>query len=378
MHDRNKQVLVHFCGTFVLVVITASIMHALEYDTELKGAKEYSRVSNEVLQMMEAGNKTYELYCGGVVSASNCNPTSTSLASAKAYWDDHVSNKFSQTETTKVNGGSQIDVLNFVDSSGSKVCSTGKTKGCFTIIDPAIRTQILQVAGLESWDDAYGGGAAWITPANKEAHAGSINSASFDWAFPSAVFFAMTIVSTIGYGTFSASTDLGLVFTMIYAIFSISYFGYFLTITSDRILMFINWSAKKIYGHGYRIQPVAQLKVLVTVSFLYLFLLSLAGPILGGWSYGDSLYFAVITFTTVGLGDYAPSFDDEKDETYRAIGYFSYALGTLLGLALLSGVLGGITDVFQNVKVTVIGLGGKRRRRIANEVKARFEKKEKD
>ena len=45
------------------------------------------------------------------------------------------------------------------------------------------------------------------------------------------------------------------------------------------------------------------------------------------WSYGDSLYFYVVTFTTVGFGDLTPS------ARYICVPF------TLLGLAAISNIL---------------------------------------
>ena len=257
-----------------------------------------------------------------------------------------------------------------VGDDACKATTATPTAGCFTVIDPSMMPLILQVAGLEDWDDAYGGGGAWTVPAGKQPYEGSMKEDTYDWNLPSAVFFAMTIVSTIGYATFSCSTSLGQMFTMAFAIVSISYFGYFLTITSDRILYFVKWASKKYKGQSYRIKPIAQLKIVCLLSVLFLLFLAVGGPVFAGWRYSDSVYFAIITFTTIGLGDFAPEFDVESDNTIRSLGYFAYALATLGGLALLSAVLGGITDVFQNVRITVLGLGGRRRMRMAEEAKA--------
>jgi hypothetical protein len=432
MHDRNKQVIVHFCGTFVVVVIIASVMHAIEYDAELQGANEYEAATNEVTAFMDTASTAYSEYCGSGTNPTDCAPDSTKLSNAKAKWNDqalgsiktqtgvdilalkyskdmcinmkcHPATIDASTCTTEnkctytaaaggnaatcepdgtcaaVDGsdGGAVDATTCADPCtllkvGDNACAASggsTTVGCFTIIDPDMKSLILQVAGLEDWDDAYGGGGYWDVPDGKQPYEGSMKEDTYDWNLPSAVFFAMTIVSTIGYGTFSCSTALGQMFTMGYAIASISYFGYFLTITSDRILFFIKWASKKYKGHHYRIKPLAQLKIVGVLTLLFLIFLSAGGPVFAGWRYSDSVYFAIITFTTIGLGDFAPEFDVKSGNVIRSAGYFAYAIATLIGLALLSAVIGGITDVFQNVRITVLGLGGRRRMRLAREAK---------
>ena len=67
-------------------------------------------------------------------------------------------------------------------------------------------------------------------------------------------------------------------------------------------------------------------------------------------TFGNGIYFAVITFTTVGLGDFAPphirgSGDDVTGHEVTT----SYALGTVIaivGLALLSALVGAANEEF--------------------------------
>ena len=54
---------------------------------------------------------------------------------------------------------------------------------------------------------------------------GGGDPSNLNWEFPSAVFFIITIVTTIGYGTFAPTTDAGKAFTVIYAFIGIAYFG---------------------------------------------------------------------------------------------------------------------------------------------------------
>ena len=68
------------------------------------------------------------------------------------------------------------------------------------------------------------------------------------------------------------------------------------------------------------------------VGFVYLLFLLLVGANTQmkaeGWSYGDSLYFYVVTFTTVGFGDLLP-----REARYIAVPFI------LLGLIAISNIL---------------------------------------
>ena len=60
-----------------------------------------------------------------------------------------------------------------------------------------------------------------------------------------------------------------------------------------------------------------------------------------GWSYGNSLYFYVISFTTVGFGDLLPN------NKYICV------LFTLLGLTAVSSILHAAASMAQVKRVTV-------------------------
>ena len=71
----------------------------------------------------------------------------------------------------------------------------------------------------------------------------------------------------------------------------------------------------------------------------------------------------MITFTTIGLGDFAPFFHPKRADWERSVGYFSYALCTLLGLALLSCLLASVAEVMFKLQVQVTGLSSHRKSR---------------
>ena len=81
------------------------------------------------------------------------------------------------------------------------------------------------------------------------------------------------------------------------------------------------------------------------VGFVYLLFLLLIGANTQmkaeGWSYGDSLYFYVVTFTTVGFGDLLP-----RQARYIAVPFI------LLGLSAISNILHAAAAVALIKRVT--------------------------
>jgi hypothetical protein len=185
---------------------------------------------------------------------------------------------------------------------------------------------------------------------------------ALNWNIPGAVFHVMTIVSTIGYGNFCAVTD-GAKLTIVFlGLIGIGYFGSLLTLVSERIRYFIKYMGKKFNSKKkyYHMNSSQLMKAMIGFTFAYLLILSAAGPIMMDWRFGDALYFAIITFTTIGFGDFAPYFDPERPSWYQSVGYLMFAIFTTIGLSIVSGVLGAISEAFEtDIKIAGI-IGGRK------------------
>ena len=78
----------------------------------------------------------------------------------------------------------------------------------------------------------------------------------------------------------------------------------------------------------------------LTLDVGFIFLTSLFGTTVFGLGFGNSMYMSIITFSTVGLGDFAPPFFAPGRPLWWRVGsYVSGALVCILGLALLSMLL---------------------------------------
>uniref|UniRef100_A0A8C4Z3X1 Potassium channel, subfamily K, member 10b n=1 Tax=Gadus morhua TaxID=8049 RepID=A0A8C4Z3X1_GADMO len=167
------------------------------------------------------------------------------------------------------------------------------------------------------------------------------------WDLGSAFFFAGTVITTIGYGNIAPSTEGGKIFCILYAIFGIPLFGFLLAGVGDQLgTIFV----KSILRVEKIFRQITQMKIRVVSTILFI----LAGCIvfvtipavifkhIEGWSTLESLYFVVITLTTIGIGDYVAGGDRriQYKPWYKPLVWF----WILVGLAYFAAVLSMIGD----------------------------------
>ncbi|KAM9817403.1 potassium channel subfamily K member 2-like [Neosynchiropus ocellatus] len=131
------------------------------------------------------------------------------------------------------------------------------------------------------------------------------------WDLSSAFFFAGTVITTIGFGNTSPRTEGGRIFCIVYALLGIPLFGILLAGVGDQLgTIFGNGIAKveKMFVHW----NISQTKIRVISTLLFVLfgcVLFVALPAsifkhIEGWSALESLYFVVVTLTTIGFGDF--------------------------------------------------------------------------
>ncbi|NXG15677.1 KCNKA protein, partial [Grallaria varia] len=178
---------------------------------------------------------------------------------------------------------------------------------------------------------------------------GPSSNTSSHWDLGGAFFFAGTVITTIGYGKMAPSTVGGKVFCILYAIFGIPLFGFLLAGIGDQL--------GTIFGKGiarvekvFRKKQVSQTKIRVISTILFI----LAGCIvfvtipafifkhIEGWTALESIYFVVVTLTTIGFGDFVAggNADIHYREWYKPLVWF----WILVGLAYFAAVLSMIGD----------------------------------
>ncbi|XP_022049767.1 potassium channel subfamily K member 9 [Acanthochromis polyacanthus] len=132
--------------------------------------------------------------------------------------------------------------------------------------------------------------------------------AGVQWKFAGSFYFAITVITTIGYGHAAPGTDAGKAFCMFYAVLGIPLTLVMFQSLGERMNTFVKYLLKRIKKCcGMSITDVS-MENMVTVGFF-----SCIGTLCIGavafshyedWSFFQSYYYCFITLTTIGFGDF--------------------------------------------------------------------------
>uniref|UniRef100_A0A663LV76 Potassium channel domain-containing protein n=1 Tax=Athene cunicularia TaxID=194338 RepID=A0A663LV76_ATHCN len=173
-----------------------------------------------------------------------------------------------------------------------------------------------------------------------------------NWDFSNSFFFAGTVVSTIGYGTLRPKTAGGQIFCVFFALFGIPLNIVFLhqgktfTCRADKA------AVEEIFREDKKIKFLTLLFFLATGILVFLCLPSVFFQITEGWSYSEGIYFAFITLSTIGFGDYVVGKQPGRN-------YFSYyrtlvAIWILFGLAWIALLFNLLTTVLEDTEKIIV------------------------
>ncbi|XP_051919401.1 potassium channel subfamily K member 2 [Hippocampus zosterae] len=177
---------------------------------------------------------------------------------------------------------------------------------------------------------------------------GTLANPSSLWDLSSAFFFAGTVITTIGFGNISPHTEGGRIFCIVYALLGIPLFGFLLAGIGDQLgtifakiiarveKMFVHWDISQT-----KIRVISTLLFVLFGCLLFVGLPAAIFQHIEGWSALESLYFVVITLTTIGFGDFvAGGSEIEYLDYYKPVVWF----WILVGLAYFAAILSMIGD----------------------------------
>ena len=153
---------------------------------------------------------------------------------------------------------------------------------------------------------------------------------SLCWTFNGAVFFMLTVMTTIGYGTFAPATDMGKLVVVAYGTIAMTLFGISLGVVGNCVEGLVEMLAAKVVLVFQIIEakvaprPTAYVssrngartlhsKMLVSLAVLHVTMAIFAGIAQAAstyfngspWEFFHCYYFAFATFSTIGFGDFA-------------------------------------------------------------------------
>lgn len=149
------------------------------------------------------------------------------------------------------------------------------------------------------------------------------------------------LITTIGYGT-SAPTTLGSkLFLMLYSLIGIAAAGFLLDAMGRFVLLGVTAAYQRLTGR--RLGARDELKLLLVLGGVMLLLMGLIVSALEwgergspAWDAWEGIYFAWVTLSTVGLGDYAPTTNMSR----AVVGIFC-----CIGLGVLSSLFSSLAAV---------------------------------
>uniref|UniRef100_A0A667ZXJ3 Potassium channel subfamily K member n=1 Tax=Myripristis murdjan TaxID=586833 RepID=A0A667ZXJ3_9TELE len=162
------------------------------------------------------------------------------------------------------------------------------------------------------------------------------------WKFAGSFYFAITVITTIGYGHAAPGTDAGKVFCMFYAVLGIPLTLVMFQSLGERMNTFVRYLLRKVKQClGFRHTEVS-MENMVLVGFLScigtLCVGAAAFSHFEGWSFFHAYYYCFITLTTIGFGDFVAL--QKKEDLQEKTPYVAFSfMYILVGLTVIGAFL---------------------------------------
>ncbi|XP_038200023.1 potassium channel subfamily K member 9 [Arvicola amphibius] len=166
--------------------------------------------------------------------------------------------------------------------------------------------------------------------------------AGVQWKFAGSFYFAITVITTIGYGHAAPGTDAGKAFCMFYAVLGIPLTLVMFQSLGERMNTFVRCLLKRIKKCCGMCNTDVSMENMVTVGFF-----SCMGTLCLGaaafsqcedWSFFHAYYYCFITLTTIGFGDFVAL--QSKGALQRKPFYVAFSfMYILVGLTVIGAFL---------------------------------------
>ncbi|KAM7347804.1 open rectifier K[+] channel 1 isoform 1-T2 [Cochliomyia hominivorax] len=171
----------------------------------------------------------------------------------------------------------------------------------------------------------------------------------YKWTFYHAFFFAFTVCSTVGYGNISPTTTLGRMIMIVYSVIGIPVNGILFAGLGEYFgktfqSIYHRYKKYKMSNDKHYVPPQLSLISTILIALvpgiaLFLLIPSWVFSYFEGWSYSLAFYYSYVTTTTIGFGDYVPTFQPQQPKEFGGwfvvyqifvIVWFIFSLGYLL------------------------------------------------
>ncbi|XP_043527151.1 uncharacterized protein LOC122537753 isoform X1 [Frieseomelitta varia] len=193
-----------------------------------------------------------------------------------------------------------------------------------------------------------------------------------DWDFYNSFYFAYTVVSTIGYGNLAPTNMLSRILMIFYGLIGIPMNGILLTQLGEFFgHVFVKAHQKyKSYKHGHsdyyarklttfetgKVGLAAQIFVHLMPGFvMFIFFPAFLFCYYERWTYDEAVYYAFVTLTTIGFGDYVAGKDNSKGSGFFFILYKAFLICWIsFGLGYTVMIMTFIARGMRSKKITRI------------------------
>uniref|UniRef100_A0A3Q3B2K6 Potassium channel subfamily K member n=1 Tax=Kryptolebias marmoratus TaxID=37003 RepID=A0A3Q3B2K6_KRYMA len=174
------------------------------------------------------------------------------------------------------------------------------------------------------------------------------------WKFTGSFYFAITVITTIGYGHTVPRTDAGKAFCMFYAVLGIPLTLVMFQSLGERINAFVRFLLRRAkHGLGFRKTEVSMgnmvlVGLLSCVSTLCVGAAAFAH--FEDWTFFNACYYCFVTLTTIGFGDYVAL--KKNDALQERLPYVAFCFTYILvGLTVIGAFLNLVVLRFLTVSL---------------------------
>ncbi|XP_057685100.1 potassium channel subfamily K member 6-like [Corythoichthys intestinalis] len=179
-----------------------------------------------------------------------------------------------------------------------------------------------------------------VLAANRYGVAASGNASSdpSNWDLTSAMFFANTLVTTVGYGHTTPLSTAGKIFSIVYALLGVPFTMLVLTACVQRLMYpLVAAPLGQLQRCGLEARPAAGVHFLSLLALVLLCLFAAPAAVFSivedGWSFLDGFYFCFISLCTIGLGDLVPAARPQQE--FKQVYQVAVMVYLFLGLMMM-------------------------------------------